>query len=214
MVCRFCNRPQPVQLSPAAVARNKNVARGILVGLGLLLLFVLGLVFAASMVAPPSRLGSQSTAASRDGTTVAGVSSGTVIVGDPQRGAVAAGPSAAPQAHTEPPPPAYQLALMASRGYDADYGYHCVEGRVQNTSGQPLHNVTAVASWFDDNGEFITSDSALIEYNPILPGQISPFKTMTRTNPAMKRFTVEFKFLMGASIATDDETARTRRPRR
>lgn len=113
-------------------------------------------------------------------------------------------------APTSPPPSvtlpaADKLALLSARGYETEYGgYHIVEGQVTNISDEPLRNVTVVATWLDGEGGFITSDDALIEYNPILPGQTSPFKTMTTSNPAMKRYTVSFKELMGGQIPTDD----------
>ena len=46
----------------------------------------------------------------------------------------------------------------------------------------------------------ITSD-ALIEYNPILPGQISPFKVMVTENPSMRKAGVEFKSLLGGAMS-------------
>jgi hypothetical protein len=76
---------------------------------------------------------------------------------------------------------------------------------VRNISDEPLRNVTAVSTWVDKDGGFITSDQAIIAYNPILPGQTSPFKTMSTTNPAMKQYSVQFKELMGGSIETEDQ---------
>lgn len=59
-----------------------------------------------------------------------------------------------------------QLALLNLRG-SWDDGFWKVEGRVKNVSTEPLHNVTAVASWYDNNGEFIKSEDALIEFDPM-----------------------------------------------
>jgi hypothetical protein len=102
-------------------------------------------------------------------------------------------------------PEAYQLALVAANGYEAEFGgYHIVEGQVKNVSNEALKNVTAVATWYDENGEFIKSDDALIDYNPILPGQTSSFKTLSTGNPAMAKYTVAFKILMGGTLSVDD----------
>ena len=60
----------------------------------------------------------------------------------------------------------------------------------------------------DGSGTFITTDNALIDYNPILPGQTSPFKTMSSTNPAMSKYTVDFKHLIGGTIDTRDDRKR------
>ena len=44
----------------------------------------------------------------------------------------------------------------------------------------------------------------LIEYNPILSGQTSPFEVMARHNPAMHNARLEFKTLMGGTIEWRD----------
>lgn len=110
--------------------------------------------------------------------------------------------SSSPATPAAPPQP--KLALLAARGFERS-DYHIVEGQVKNISSESLRSVAAVTTWYDKAGGFITSDDAIIDYNPILPGQTSPFKTMSRTNPAMEKYSVEFKFLMGGAIATDDQ---------
>jgi hypothetical protein len=62
-----------------------------------------------------------------------------------------------------------------------------------------------VGTWYDKDGNFIKFDDALIDYNPILPGQTSPFKTISTGNPAMARYSVGFKTLFGGSLAMDDQ---------
>jgi hypothetical protein len=102
-----------------------------------------------------------------------------------------------------PPVSTPQLGLLAAHGY-IEYGYYKVEGQVKNLSDGPLQNVAAVVNWYDSAGNFVKSDDALIQYNPILAGQTSPFTTITTGNPEMKRYTVEFKELMGGTIAHSD----------
>ncbi|MBE9582555.1 MAG: zinc ribbon domain-containing protein [Proteobacteria bacterium] len=94
-----------------------------------------------------------------------------------------------------------QLVLVNSR-WSEDYGYATYEGQVKNISSLKLENVQAVVTWYDRNDNMITSSSALIEYNPILPGQSSPFKVMKTYNPAMQKAGVEFSHLMGGTIRT------------
>ena len=76
---------------------------------------------------------------------------------------------------------------------------------MKNISDGPLRGVEVVASWYDKNGNFITSDSAVIEYSPIMPGQKSPFKTISRANPLMQRYTVSFKQLFGGELQWRDD---------
>lgn len=79
------------------------------------------------------------------------------------------------------------------------------EGQVTNISSEPLKSVTAVVTFTTKSGEFVTSDSALIEYNPILPNQTSPWKVMASWNPAMESARVEFKTLFGGTLRTEHE---------
>ncbi|MDC0358157.1 zinc ribbon domain-containing protein [Oligoflexia bacterium] len=80
--------------------------------------------------------------------------------------------------------------------------YVTAKGQVKNISGRKLKSVVALVSFFDKNDNFITSDTSLIEYNPIMPGQISPFSVIERYNPAMKTARVEFKHHFGGKIPT------------
>lgn len=90
-----------------------------------------------------------------------------------------------------------------------EYDYAHVTGQVKNITNRPLRNVEAVAQFYTEDGEFVKSSSALVDYNPILPGQTSPFNTLTTDNPEIARASIEFKFLLGGTISTID--ARSRR---
>lgn len=92
-----------------------------------------------------------------------------------------------------------QLELI-TYNWHTEHGYAILEGQVKNISSQSLKSVIALASFYDANSGFIASSDALIDYNPILPGQTSPFKVMKTENPAMEKARVEFKYLMGATI--------------
>ncbi len=98
------------------------------------------------------------------------------------------------------------LSLLTSRGYESESGgYWYVEGEVKNISDHPIKSLMAVSSWYDKGGTFIKSDSAMIEFDPLMPGQTSPFKTITRGNPEMSRYTVAFKAMFGGPIETRDD---------
>jgi hypothetical protein len=108
----------------------------------------------------------------------------------------------------EPPIPFGPQLELVKYAWHIEYGYAILEGQVKNISSQPLKNVTAVASFYDASSGFITSSDALIDFNPVLPGQTSPFKVMATQNPAMKKGGVEFKSLMGGSIPFRDAESR------
>jgi len=115
-------------------------------------------------------------------------------------------PSSAPSAAS--PPAGSVLALLSSRGGESSSDFICVEGEVQNISGDSLKSVAVVVSWYDKHDSFITSDTTMIEYDPLLPGQKSPFHSLTRRNPEMQRYSVSFKRLLGGELATEDRRAK------
>ena len=81
-----------------------------------------------------------------------------------------------------------------------EHGYAIAEGKVTNISGMSLKNVEAIVTFKNESGEFITTGSALLEYNPILDGQSSPFKVYATWNPAMSKASISFKKLMGGVL--------------
>ena len=83
-----------------------------------------------------------------------------------------------------------------------EYGFFKITGAVKNISGASLKNVEAVGSIYTDDGTFVKSDNAIVEYNPILPGQTSPFTVMSTDNPAASKCQIEFKELFGGTIPT------------
>lgn len=111
--------------------------------------------------------------------------------------------SSTSRATSAPPVPAQpQLELVATQWRRSSDMFITMEGQVRNISNEPLEDVTAVTTYTNTNGDFITSDDALIDFNPILPGQTSPFSTITTYNPEITRARVEFKHLMGGTILT------------
>lgn len=109
-------------------------------------------------------------------------------------------PSSIPSSASGPngsPALAYTVARC-----EQESGFMFVEGLVTNNSSDSLKNVEAVATYNDASGKMVTSEDTLIEYNPILPGQTSPFKVMATYNPAMASCSVSFKGLMGGEISS------------
>lgn len=115
------------------------------------------------------------------------------------------GRTAAPKQTRTPIPPKYKLALISSSClWNENTGYFTCEGFVENITNEPMENIEAVINWYDESDTPITSESALIEYDPVLPGQQSPWKVMGRYNPAMDKYRVEFKEFFGGTIGTED----------
>jgi hypothetical protein len=81
-----------------------------------------------------------------------------------------------------------------------DNKYAVVEGYVKNISDKSLGSVQVVVWFEDEDGRIISSQHSLIEYNPILPGQTSPFFLITDFNPRMKTATIDFRGFSGETL--------------
>ena len=104
---------------------------------------------------------------------------------------------------TSAPTPASGPVLRVGKWHwSEDYGYVTAEGTVTNISSESLANVQAVVTFKTKDGTLVTSEDAVIDYNPLLPGQTSPWKVMARANPAMTSASVEFKEMFGGTLTT------------
>jgi hypothetical protein len=57
----------------------------------------------------------------------------------------------------------------------------------------------------DSAGTPLASDEALIDYNPILSEQESPWSVIGTYNPAYTSYRIEFRDLLGGSIVARDD---------
>ncbi len=89
------------------------------------------------------------------------------------------------------------LALLASRGQQTSEVFITVEGQVTNISGEPIESLMVLVTHYDRNKQFITTSQAMIAFNPLMPGQTSPFKSITRYNPLMASYDIQFKHVLG-----------------
>jgi hypothetical protein len=75
-----------------------------------------------------------------------------------------------------------------------------VRGEVKNVSSDKLENVAAVGTWRTEKGDLVKSDDALLQFNPIMPGQVSPFETISTGNPQARTCVLAFQVLGGGQI--------------
>ena len=82
-----------------------------------------------------------------------------------------------------------------------------VKGQVRNISGHDLYNIEALVSFYSAGGELITYESSLVEYNPILPNQITPFSVFIWKVPNFKTIKISFKTFLGkkTTLLTKDK---------
>lgn len=92
------------------------------------------------------------------------------------------------------------LELVSWRWY-FEHGYMHVTGQIKNVSNNKMSNVMVVATFTTASGDIVKTSDALIDYNPILPGQTSPFTTLTTQNPAATKCSISFKEFGGGTIS-------------
>ena len=94
-------------------------------------------------------------------------------------------------------------------------GYAIVEGDVANMSSESLDRIEAVVTWRARDNEVVASESALVEQQPIPAGQSSPFRVLTKWNPAMHSASINFRVFYGTNVKwrrKDDRGAMTKPP--
>lgn len=102
-----------------------------------------------------------------------------------------------------PIPPPYEVASLTA-SCTHEFGYDTCEGSVKNLTSAPLMHVEAVVEYATDhNAPTVSSGEALIDYDPLLPGQESPWKVIVRYNPALVAARVQFKLLLGGTLFTE-----------
>ncbi|MER8882453.1 FxLYD domain-containing protein [Mesorhizobium sp. M0816] len=83
-----------------------------------------------------------------------------------------------------------------------EYGFIKITGRVTNKTTRPIENLMAVGI-FSSNGDYVKSATAMVEYQPLLPGQTSPYTVMTTANPAITNCLTTFKTMFGGEVSSD-----------
>ena len=81
-----------------------------------------------------------------------------------------------------------------------EYGYTRTTGIIKNVSGRRLENVQVVSVYKTLEGAFVESSSSMIEYNPLMPGQSSPFRAIGARNPIIGSCEVSFKTIDGRRL--------------
>lgn len=98
----------------------------------------------------------------------------------------------------KPRPVLELLSYSWSHESDSDYAY--VVGQVKNISKKSYDHVEVVANFSDAEGNFVATEDTLIDYEPLLSDQVSPFKIHVPWNPAFKSVKAEFKQMMRGKL--------------
>lgn len=183
-----------VRGQPPTSSWNQNISgRGLL---GAIVLVVIGVIVFGSL----SNSGKQqsATGAESPASLPATASSATAAppsetpASEDKTGGDDSSPSPAPD---EPP------LSKGSEHFGRESDYDIVTGEITNVGSDRLDNVEAVTTFYDSAGNVVKTEDAIIDFNPLMPGQTSPYKTMGTDNPLIKTEKTEFHTMGGPMIA-------------
>jgi len=83
---------------------------------------------------------------------------------------------------------------------DSETNYFKVRGEVKNLSVAAVKNIVAVATVRTSDGTFVKSANALIEYQPLMAGQVSPFTIIDTGNPSIQTAELSFRMFFDGSM--------------
>jgi hypothetical protein len=67
------------------------------------------------------------------------------------------------------------------------------KGQVTNASDDSIQHLALVAEFYSTDGQFIDSDIAYPEFNPLIPGQSIPLTGLIKNNPQIHKMQIRFK---------------------
>lgn len=103
---------------------------------------------------------------------------------------------------TQKPEPVLGLIGLNSEG---DENLFQVHGLVRNLTGSPINSVVAVVNYFGENNAFVKTDEGHAKFDPIMPGQTSPFTVITSAHPSIVRYVVQFRQFAGSTLEMVDQ---------
>jgi hypothetical protein len=108
--------------------------------------------------------------------------------------------SSAPSRSDPPSSSGPQLHVLAFSCSNED-GYAHVRGEVRSLASRPIENLMVIGELRQADGTLIKTAEAMVEYDPLMPGQASPFHALTPHNPLATNCGLAFKTLWGGQIA-------------
>jgi hypothetical protein len=89
---------------------------------------------------------------------------------------------------------------LGSAAAERRLGYVTVTGQVANQTQQSLSKVEAVVELLDSHHQTVQMESALIAFNPLPSGHVSPFQVEIPDNSHAVAYRIRFKELMGVAL--------------
>lgn len=113
--------------------------------------------------------------------------------------ALALGLANAATACAQPPPAVAIVAVTCMKLPHA--GEIEVQGEIRNTSSQPIKELILSAVFNGPAGQFVSTSDLQVEFDPVMPGQVSPFDGFGDYNPIVRIVKVTPALMLGASLS-------------
>jgi|SRR5919106_147245 hypothetical protein len=98
------------------------------------------------------------------------------------------------------PAPAPPRLHLLSFDCAVEHGYTYVRGEVKNLSSTPIEDLRIIGELRQADGTLVKTATAMVEYDPLMPGQSSPFEALTPHNPLATKCQPAFKTFWGPQI--------------
>lgn len=99
-----------------------------------------------------------------------------------------------------PPPREVPPLVIESWRFYVESGFVHGVGEVTNTTDEKFEALFVIMTFYDSAGEVVKTSEAVVDFNPLLPGQTSPFTVIDTNNPAIESATVAFKTVFGRRV--------------
>jgi hypothetical protein len=93
-------------------------------------------------------------------------------------------------------PPLQLLSVTCA----VEHGYGYVRGEVKNVSNSAIKGLMVVGEFRQADGTLIKTADSVVDYDPLMPGQSSPFEALTPHNPLATKCQIGFKTFWGPEI--------------
>lgn len=90
--------------------------------------------------------------------------------------------------------------VIEAWSWQVEHGYATVEGLCTNVRSSSIENVEVMVNFTDEDGKFITAESSLVKYRPLLAKQETYFEVLKSHNPKMRSASISFKELRGRKL--------------
>lgn len=97
------------------------------------------------------------------------------------------------------PPPVVAIVAVTCVEY-SNSGEIEVQGEVKNISSLPVKSLEMSAVFSGPSGQFVSTSDLLAKFDPVMPGQVSPFDGLGEYNPVIQTVKITPALMFGPAL--------------